>query len=224
MIDRSEATRQGWKKKKPASAHPYAAIEHRVIDSAAFADLKPNSVKILLLMARQVTLRNGLLNNGHLQATFSYLNRYGIGSEHTVQAAIQDLIAHGFIYKTRSHGANKAWARYALTWLPIHNKQDLFLGGWVPYSWRNWTPNQEKTPRKNCRINPAKFAVSAVDFLQKLQDDALQKLQTMNSMPCKEPKAMQLLQWINKQPRHFDHSRSPYPRSICKRHRWYDTA
>jgi len=176
------------------------------------------------LMARQVTLRNGQLNNGHLQATFSYLNRYGIGSEHTVQAAIQDLIAHGFIYKTRSHGANKAWARYALTWLPIHNKQDLFLGGWVPFSWRYWTPTPEKAPPKNSRITPAKIAVSAADFLHKLQDDALQKLQTMYSMPCMGHKVVQLRQWIRKRPCRIDHSNSPHPRRNLTHRGFLDAA
>ena len=47
--------------------HPYAAIEHRVIDST-FAKATPTTIKLLNILTRQL---NGS-NNGHLQATFSY--------------------------------------------------------------------------------------------------------------------------------------------------------
>ena len=83
-------------------------------------------------MARQLTKDN----NGQLQATYTYCGKRGIGSEHTLKEGIADLIAHGFIYRTRSHGANKVWAKYAVTWLPIKKKEGLFLAGFVPGAWR----------------------------------------------------------------------------------------
>lgn len=129
--------------KTRAGKQLYASIEHRVLDSAAFADLKFASRTVLLLMARQY---NGS-NNGHIQATFSWMNRYGIGSEHTLQKCIAELISHGFVYRTRSHGANKAWARYALTWLPISkDRSGLFMDGYIACAWRNW--DEEKNSRQ----------------------------------------------------------------------------
>jgi hypothetical protein len=162
-------------RKKPKGAggkHPYAAIEHRVMDSPAFADLSGAAVRVLLVIARQLSKDN----NGQLQATYSYCRRYGIGSEHTLQGAIAELIAHGFIYRTRSHGANRAWARYAVTWLPIgKNREGLFLESFEACAWRHWQADapqadnshgKKKAPRKNCRIVPAESAVSPPDFLQ----------------------------------------------------------
>lgn len=161
----------GLKFAKPKGAsgkHPYAAIEHRVLDSPAFADLSGSAVRLLLLLARQLKKDN----NGHLQATFKWCQRFGIGSEHTVQSAIAELISHGLIYRTCSHGPNKAWARYAVTWLSIgKNREGLFLEGFVSCAWRYWQPDEnghgkKKAPRKNCRNVPAESAVSPSGFLQ----------------------------------------------------------
>jgi hypothetical protein len=145
--------------KRSTTKHPYAAIEHRVIDSAAYADLGHSSVRLLLLIARQLTRPN---NNGHLQASFEYCKKHGFGSEHTLRGAIADLIAHGFIYRTRSHGANRIWARYAVTWLPVSNRDGLFLDGFAACSWRDWTPDKKKkltaetarTSSRKCSFTP----------------------------------------------------------------------
>jgi len=93
-IDRTEQ-RRGQSSIKTTTKHPYAAIEHRVIDSPAFADLRPSSVLLLLLMTRQLTKEN----NGHLHAAFKWCSKYGIGSEHTLRDAIAQLIAHSLIYR-----------------------------------------------------------------------------------------------------------------------------
>ena len=50
---------------KTSTRHPYAAIDHRVIDSPAFADLTFSAQALLVLLARQLTRTN----NGHLQAS-----------------------------------------------------------------------------------------------------------------------------------------------------------
>lgn len=144
--DRTEQSRRNQSASKTTTKHPYAAIEHRVIESPAFAALRPSSVLLLLLMASQLTKDP---NNGHLHAAFKWCSKRGIGSEHTLRDAIAQLIAHGFIYRTRSHGANGAWARYAVTWLPIKNKSDLFLAGFNHCAWRDWKPAEKKsTPQK----------------------------------------------------------------------------
>jgi len=129
---------------KTSTKHPYAAIEHRVIDADAYADLSFSAQALLLLLARQLTKDN----NGHLQATFAYCSKRGFGSEHTLRAAIAELVSHGFIYKTRSHGANGAWARYAVTWKPITNRDGLFLQGFTACAWRDWQPGDKKSTRQ----------------------------------------------------------------------------
>jgi hypothetical protein len=128
--------------KRFVTAHPYAAIEHRVIDSPAFADLRPSSVVLLVILARQLTRDN----NGHLQATWKYCKARGIGSENTLRDAIRDLISHGLIYRSRSRGPNRAWARYAVTWLPIKRREGLFLEAWLPEAWKTW--EEKSTPKK----------------------------------------------------------------------------
>lgn len=159
--DRHESAKRGQQRKHNAK-HPFIAIEHRIFDSQAFVELKPTAKVALFAIARQ--LRKD--NNGHLQATASWFHRYGIGSEHTVQQAIGQLIAHGLIYRTRSHGANGQWAKYALTWLPIPKKDGLFLAGFVANAWRDWHPAEKKsTP-------------------QKLQDDSRKKCSFTTEFPA----------------------------------------
>lgn len=128
-----------------STKHPYAAIEHRVIDSDAFADLTFAARALLLQMARQLTKSN----NGHLQATHKYLKRFGF-AENTITRCVAELIAHGFIYRSRSGGFHQGAAKYAVTWLSITNKEGIFLQGFKPFAWRDWVPD-EKTPPPNLR-------------------------------------------------------------------------
>ena len=131
MRDRAEQDRRGQTPRKTSTKHPFVAIEHRVLDSEAFADLKHSSVRVLLAIARQLTKDN----NGHLQCTYRWCVRYGIGSDNTLADAVADLIAHGFVHRTRSHGANGVWASYAVTWLPVKKTEGLFLAGFVPFAY-----------------------------------------------------------------------------------------
>ncbi|MHB1656522.1 MAG: hypothetical protein ACYC3O_03270 [Burkholderiales bacterium] len=132
--------------KAQSTKHPYAAIEHRVIDSDAFADLTFAARALLLQMARQLTKSN----NGHLQATHKYLKRFGF-SENTITRCIAELITHGFIYRSRSGGFHQGAAKYAVTWLSITNKEGIFLQGFKPFAWRDWEPDEKKTPPPNLR-------------------------------------------------------------------------
>lgn len=167
-IDHNEARRQRAADKSKRTVHPFVALEHRVMDSPAYADLGFAARNLIDLMARQLTRDN----NGHLQATFSWCKRYGFGSEHTLRGAIADLVSHGFIFKTRSHGANGAWARYALTWLAIRKTDGLYLENFRPFAYRNWVPKdmpsgfssrqkvQDQSGRK-CSFTPQLPAESA---------------------------------------------------------------
>jgi len=143
--DKNERGYQSHQQSAKKNTHPYAAIEHRVLDSEAFANLTPSAALLLLLLARQFTRDN----NGHLQATFSFVSRYGMCSEHTLSRAIAELIAHNLIYRTRAGGYQKAAALYAVTWLPIKNREGLYLDGFKPHSWRDWhAPATPSKPRK----------------------------------------------------------------------------
>ena len=127
---------------KTSTKHPYAAIEHRVIDSPAYANLSFSARSLLVLIARQLSKDN----NGHLQATYSYMRRFGFDSEHTISRCIKELIAHGMIYRARSGGYQQGAAQYAVTWLPIKNRQGIFLDGFKACAWRDWQPDRKKSP------------------------------------------------------------------------------
>ena len=127
---------------KLSTKHPYAAVDHRVMDSEAYIDLTYSAQALLLQLARQL---NGH-NNGRLQATFSYLGQRGF-SENTISRGIAELIAHGMIYRARAGGYQQGPAKYAVTWLPICKITDgLFLGGFKIGAWRDWDAKNKKTP------------------------------------------------------------------------------
>ncbi len=61
MADRAEATRRGQNKpgnKRKVAGEPFIGLAHRVFDSPAFTDLKPNSKIVLLAIMRQLTDKN----------------------------------------------------------------------------------------------------------------------------------------------------------------------
>lgn len=164
-IDRAEQNKRGQSAAKTTTKHRYAAIEHRIIDSEAYADLSFSARALLVQLARQHTKPN---NNGRLQAAHTYLERYGF-SDNTVTRAISELIAHGFVFRTRSGGFHQGAAQYALTWLPLtDNREGLSCNGFKPCAWRDWKPREKKTRPPNLRTYSRKFGeltpVSAADL------------------------------------------------------------
>src|SRR5450759_3389859 len=166
---------------KYSTKHLYAAIEHRAIDSPAYADLPFSAQALLLLIARQLTKDN----NGHLQAACKWCNRYGFGSEHTLRDAIAELISHGFIYRTRSHGANGAWARYAVTWLSITKRDRLFLAGFVSCAWRNWQPVQKKSTRQKVQDESGKKCSFTTENTAESAGTTPAKIAAYELIPCR---------------------------------------
>lgn len=157
MIDRPEAIRRGQSRpQKTITKHPYAAIEHRVIDSAAYADLTFAARSLLVLLARQLTKDN----NGMLQATYSYLRRFGFDSEHTISRCLKQLISNGFIYRTRAGGYQNGAALYAVTWLPIKKRDGLHLDGFKACAWRDWQPCEKKSPPSKVQDTHCKNGIS----------------------------------------------------------------
>jgi len=178
-MEPAELIRRGQAPRKTLTKHPYAAIEHRVIDSPAYASLTFSARSLLVLIARQLSKDN----NGHLQATHSYMQRFGFSSEHTLSRAIKELIAHGMIYRTRSGGYQQGAGMYAVTWLPISRKEGLFLQGFKPCAWRDWVPDKKTPPAKrqethckNGKRTPSATAKSAASRPCKSADIEL--------MPC----------------------------------------
>jgi hypothetical protein len=128
---------------KTSTKHPYAAIEWRVIDSPAYADLTFSARALLIQIARQLTKTN----NGHLQATFTDMERFGF-STNTLSRATHELITHGFIYKTKSGGFHQGAAQFAVTWLSVTNTHGIFMQGFNPCAWRDWQPEEKTRPPK----------------------------------------------------------------------------
>ncbi|CAH1207477.1 hypothetical protein NTGBS_70017 [Candidatus Nitrotoga sp. BS] len=127
-------------KTKSNLKHPYCATEHRIIDSPAYADMTFSARSLLVLITRQLTKDN----NGHLQATFTYMKQYGF-SVNTLSRATHELIAHGFIYKTKSGGFHLGAAQFAVTWLTVKNTHGIFMTGFKSCAWRDWLPSEKKT-------------------------------------------------------------------------------
>jgi hypothetical protein len=125
---------------KTSTKHPYAAIEHRVIDSPAYADLSYAASSLLVLITRQLTKDN----NGHLQATFTYMKRFGF-SVNTLSRATKELISHGLICRTKSGGFHQGAAQFAVTWLSVTRKEGIFLAGFKSCAWRDWLPTEKKS-------------------------------------------------------------------------------
>lgn len=129
---------------KAAIKHPYAAIEWRVIDSPAYADLTFSARSLLVLIARQLSKDN----NGHLQATFTYMERFGF-SVNTLSRATRELITHGFVYRSKSGGFHQGAAKFAVTWLSVKNTHGIFMAGFKPCAWRDWqAPEKKSRPPK----------------------------------------------------------------------------
>lgn len=204
-IDQHEAKTRGQIPKKRATAHPYAAIEHRVIDCPAYADLTFSARSLLQLLARQLTKPN---NNGHLQATHSYMARFGF-SDRTLTRATKELINHGFVYRTRCGGYQQGASQYAVTWLSIEKRSGLFLDGFLPCAWRHWEPSKNKTPpaklRHSNRKNDDRTLLAQAKFTANRGD----KFTDNELMPCSGVKKLVYRPATLKPHSQLDYSKSP---------------
>ena len=179
-IDRVEATGRRQTTPKTSTKHPYCAIEWRVVDSPAYADLTYAARALLVPITRQLTKDN----NGRLQSTFTYMRRFGF-SENTLSRSIQELIAHGMIYRTRSGGYQQGAAQYAVTWLPIKNREGLFLDGFLPCAWRNWDPGEENLAPSKLRRTHLKNGKWTPSTTPKFEAGSPPKSEDTVLMPCR---------------------------------------
>lgn len=204
-IDRAEQ-RRGQSATKTTTQHPYAAIEHRVIDSPAYADLTFSARSLLQLFARQLSRDN----NGHLQATQSYLERFGF-SDRTLTRGVKELIAHGFIYRTRCGGYQQGASQYAVTWLKITRRDGLFLDGFLPCAWRHWEPSENKSPPANLRHSNRKNGDRQLVAQAKFTVSHPRKFTDIELMPVGAVKTPLFRVAINKHRSTHDHTSSPRP-------------
>lgn len=99
----------------------YAAKPHHLFRATTSKD-KPALTAILShtafrLLDNLLAQYNGA-NNGDLCAARKVMKLYGWNSSGTVDGAITQLIAMGFVERTRVGGRNQC-SLYAITWLPI---------------------------------------------------------------------------------------------------------
>lgn len=92
----------------------FAAIPHALLKTRKYATLSAWSVKLLVDMVGQYTGRN----NGDLTASWAVMSPKGWRSKGTLQRALTDLLAAGFVIRTRYGGRNLC-ALYAITWKPV---------------------------------------------------------------------------------------------------------
>ncbi len=158
--------------------HPYAAIEHRVIDSPSYADLTFSARSLLVLLTRQLSKDN----NGHLQATFTYMERFGF-SVNTLSRATRELISHGLIYRTKSGGFHQGAAQFAVTWLTVKNTHGIFMQGFKPCAWRDWQPVEKKSRPPKVRQHSIKNGERTTPATTKSEADSPPKSEHIELVP-----------------------------------------
>lgn len=153
----------------------FAAFPHDVLNSAAYVDLRPHAVKLLLDVAAQ--FRGS--NNGDLSAAWGIMRTRGWRSHDTLGRACIELQDHGLIVKTRQGGRGRC-SLYALTWKPIDDckgKLDVTPTRVASNDWKEWrekiaapiagrtSPNFARLPGqvsgKTTRLRPPAGCISA---------------------------------------------------------------
>jgi hypothetical protein len=93
----------------------FLSIPHVVMDSPAFIGLSAPAVRLLLDIARQLSVSN----NGKLTASMKYLAKRGWTSNDTVTRARRELLEAGFLFETRKGMRPNRAAWFAVTWTSL---------------------------------------------------------------------------------------------------------
>ena len=131
----------------------FAGIPHAVMDHACYTTLSHKAARLLLDLAKQYNS----VNNGDLSAAWSQLHERGWNSRDTLGRAIQELVDHSLILKTRQGGRNKC-NLYALTWRAIDEckgKLDIASTRTPPGDWQRWEPKSIQHDRESSKVSPA---------------------------------------------------------------------
>lgn len=109
-----------------SKAPPFAMLQKAMIQSPGYRSLSFVARVVLIELLAQY---NGK-NNGDLSATRSMAKEWGIGSAHTLQRALEDLVSAGWVMQSRSSLFSKHGARcalYAIAWMPVNECPDKGL-------------------------------------------------------------------------------------------------
>lgn len=93
----------------------FVCLPHALLTHPTFTELSGGATKLLLAILSDYVGNN----NGHLTATASRMKRFGFNSKDSLSKAIRELLASGYIVRTRTQHLRSP-ALYAVTWLPIN--------------------------------------------------------------------------------------------------------
>ncbi|MHA2937712.1 hypothetical protein ACXJY6_05370 [Vibrio sp. RC27] len=157
----------------------FMGIPHYVMDSASYAELSGNAVKLLTLMLRRY---NGY-NNGNLVATWDCMKDY-FGSNNTLRSALKslqdnDLIVIAGVGTTQRKGG-KPPTLFAVTWYGVDEYQGKGHMNLKPSAkplrsdWRPLSPN--RTHGVKIALNPPRYDAKTALNPDKSTDSKVQKL------------------------------------------------
>jgi hypothetical protein len=152
-MDRAESIRRGSSQpRKTSTTHPIAALEKRIMDSSAYADLAFSSRAVLFLLCRNLDKNR----NGHIQLSETQAADNGIERK-TLRRAFKDLIAHQLIVMTwRGGKVQGSCNKYGLTWMPIKDRKGIHAEPFKLEAWRDWKPvTSEKTGYRKSPLHSA---------------------------------------------------------------------
>lgn len=178
--DRTEAAKRGHLHEKKGKQHPIAAIEKRVIDSSTYSDTAFSSRAVLTLLCRNLEKDR----NGHIQLSEGQAAANGIERK-TLRRAFRDLIAHQIIVMTWRGGKTQGNCnKYALTWLPIKEREGINITHFKLHSWRDWQPPlTKKAGCQKCPQDSAKNVSLTAISAPKISPTSGDKMGPIEVMP-----------------------------------------
>jgi len=207
--DSTEAQKRGKSATKTTTkrSHPIAAIEKRILDSSAYADLTFSARAVLFLLARNIEKDR----NGHVQLSEVQAANNGIERK-TLRRAFSDLIAHQLVVMTwRGGKVQGSCNKYGLTWLPIKDRKGIHADHFKLEAWRDWKPEQNKTGCQKCPRDSAKNVPLMAISVPKMSPTPGVKKGPIEVMPHTTAKTPLLRAAIAKRHRQLNHTNSPRP-------------
>jgi hypothetical protein len=113
---------------------PFVRLDKRDLNSRQWHALSPKAVKMFVYLATQYSG----FNNGDISAAWSTMREKGWRSKGTLHAALAELVAAGWIRKTRQGGKNRC-SLYAVGIYPIdkcNGKHDARPTTTAPHDWK----------------------------------------------------------------------------------------
>lgn len=205
--DRTEQSRRGQATRKVSASHPIAALEKRIIDSTAYADLTFSARAVLFLLCRNLEKNR----NGHIQLSEKQAADNGIERK-TLRRAFSDLIAHQLIVMTwRGGKIQGSCNKYGLTWMPIKDRKGIHSDHFKLESWRDWKPERNKTGCRNSPQDSAQNVPLTATSIPKMSPTPGVKKGPIEVMPYTAVKTPLYRAAITKNRRLHDHTNSPRP-------------